>query len=130
MTQYLTADHLPAPQTVTTPDMMVHPTALAIEQGQTAYLATLGIFPHQHPDEPAPLGIDWELVNGTYIGTPAGNEADRVAALAAQEMLRLRRDVWPQQYKQRRVREANDVLADPDSTPNQRIEALQTLNTL
>ncbi|WP_295583180.1 hypothetical protein [uncultured Lamprocystis sp.] len=129
MITYLTTEHGPVPPHVTL-NGMSYPTELAIQRGEAAYLAPLGIFPHEVPDGPAPFGHDWELIDGTYVGTPAGSEEDRAAALAAQEHLRLRREVWPEQTRQRNIRAANAVLADPNATSNQRIEALKTLNTL
>jgi hypothetical protein len=126
-TEYRTQDHGPAPQFVLRNGMSC-PTELAIQQGDTAYLAELGLFPHEYPDEPHLLGIDWVRTGDTYVGTPAGNEADRAAALAAQELATVR-PKWKERSAAVRKRERRDIVLDTSQTTEARILALHGLIT-
>jgi hypothetical protein len=77
--QYLTANH-------TTPlQHGVHagkriPTGPLITQGNTARLAELGIYPHHRNTQPAPLGIEWTLIDGEWHELPKGTPEEREAA--------------------------------------------------
>lgn len=97
-----------------------------------ALLARAGIVKHYLLDEDRDriLGVTWRHESDGWHEVQLGTEAERAAALASQEHLRLRKEVWPVQDKQRRIREANAVLNNPDSTAMQRTEALQALNAL
>lgn len=81
--QYLTSNHQTPPQHAQY-NGMLYPTAPIIAQGNTAMLATLGIYPHHTNSAPAPLGTQWELVDGEYHEVPIGTADEIQAALDAQ----------------------------------------------
>lgn len=83
MTTYLTSAHALAPEWVVVDGQAV-PTEPLIAADEAAILATLGLYPHVHPVEPTPLGVDWVLSAGVYVGAPAGSAAEIAAALAEQ----------------------------------------------
>ena len=80
---YLTATHQTPPAHIERDGLLI-PTAAWIARQETAKLAPLGIYPHHPNTQPAPLGVQWELVDGEYIETPVGTPEERQAALDAQ----------------------------------------------
>lgn len=127
--QYLNTDHQPPPYMLEGEGVRWNAQDL-IDTQATAIFAKFGYFPHYFPDYPCWLGIAWEERDGAYYGTSVGTPEQRAQVATSQKHMKLRKEVWPEQVKQRKAREANDVLNAPDSTAMQRIEALQVLNTL
>lgn len=81
---YLTDTHEPPPEWIIR-DAQAVPTGPLLERDDAAALATLGIYPHLAPTDPAPLGITWTLADGIYVGAPSGTAAEIAAAIIEQE---------------------------------------------
>jgi hypothetical protein len=130
MIKFLTAEHGPVPPFVTV-GTVVHPTAVALASGDTAYLALLGIFPHDIPDGFAPWGHTWELVGGIYVGTPVGTDEERSAALAQQHADTMRATVWRPNAQRRRLNAARTAARTAAATlPHASRAAVEALITL
>jgi hypothetical protein len=113
---YLTQSHSRPPQIVNFNDKL-WPTAPLIAQGNTAKLAPLGIYPHHPNTQPAPLGTQWELIDGEWFEQPLGTPEERQAALDAQAAADQRAQ-WATQAKTRRTRDARKTLAEPTTEFN------------
>jgi hypothetical protein len=127
---YLTASHGPVPDFVVLSGMR-HPTELALRQNDTARLAQLGIYPHQPPTDPAPLGTTWTLTGGVYVGTPSGTPA-QIAAALAEQTLAAQRTVWAERAAIRRreaaIRTLKSTLVETSPAAVQaRLDALNVL---
>jgi len=83
---YLTQSHTTVPHHIEHEGYLV-PTRPLIQRGDSQKLATLGIYPHITTEGDAPLGYtDWQFDGSQYTREPAGTEAERQAALDAQEL--------------------------------------------
>ena len=113
---YLTSNHQTPPQ-IARLDGKLWPTAPLIANNDTAKLATLDIYPHHPNTDPAPLGTQWDLVDGEYHETPIGTPEEIQAALDAQAAAD-QRVQWATQAKTRRARDARKTLAEPTTDDN------------
>lgn len=118
---YLTAEHQNPPRTITKGDVQ-YPVARYIEQGDTAALATLGVYPHEYyTGTDASLGVEWQYDDADvkWVQVPIGTEQERNLAV--------NRVKWKRQSEWRKRQAAQKIIDSPDSDPADRVRALQQL---